>query len=50
MYNFKTNTIMSENKEKDWKDTTEKVLGTVKTVAEVGLAILLAMGGGKKNA
>lgn len=50
MYNFKkTRTIMSENKEKDWKDTAEKVLKVMGTVATIGGTILVALGGGKKN-
>lgn len=38
---------MSENKEKDWKDSAETVLNTVKTVATVGLTILWALAGKK---
>lgn len=40
---------MSENKEKDWKDTAETVLKTISTIASVGVSILVALGGGKKN-
>lgn len=40
---------MSENKKKDWKDTAEKVLKIMTTVATIGGTILGAMGGGKKN-
>ena len=40
---------MSENKEKDWKDTAETVLKTIGTIASVGVSILVALGGGKKN-